>query len=89
MKSESLGTTTSQVEVTHISQHGIWLLCNQNEFFLPYEKFPWFAQAKVAEIHDVKMLSTDHLYWQQLDVDLSLTIIEKPESFTLVARSHR
>jgi hypothetical protein len=87
MKSESLGTTTSQVEITHISQHGIWLLCNEKEFFLPYGKFPWFKQAKVSEIHNVKMLSPEHLYWENLDVDLSLTIIEKPESFTLVARS--
>ena len=87
MKSENLGTATSQAEITHISQHGIWLLCNKNEFFLPYEKFPWFKKARIDEIHNVKMLSPEHLYWEALDVDLSLSIIEKPEGFTLVARS--
>jgi len=32
------------VEVTHISQNGIWLLLEDEELLLPYEQFPWFRQ---------------------------------------------
>ena len=86
MKSETPGSSTSQVEVTHISQHGVWLLTHGVEYFLPYEQFPWFKKASVEQIHNVQLQSKSHLYWRDLDVDLSLTIIENPEEFTLVQK---
>jgi len=36
------------VEVSHISTHGIWLLTENQEFFLPYDEFPWFQDAKIS-----------------------------------------
>jgi len=86
MKSEGLGLSTSQAEITHISQHGIWLLCDEKEYFLPYEKFPWFKNANISQVHDVKVLSRGHVYWESLDIDLSLSIIAEPEKFSLVSR---
>ena len=44
MNSEQLGTIASDVEVTNISTHGIWLLVDEREFFLSYEDFPWFKE---------------------------------------------
>ncbi len=80
------GTDTSTPEVTHISQHGIWLLIGQEERLLTYEHFPWFRSATVEQIHDVRRESADHLHWPQLDVDLSLESIRRPEDFPLVAK---
>ena len=76
---------TIQVEITHISQHGIWLICESGEYFLPYEQFPWFKNATVSEIHNVELQSKNHLYCKDLDVDLSLAIIDEPDKFTLVS----
>jgi len=87
MKSEMHGTNTSQVEITHISQHGIWLLCHNTEYFLPYEQFPWFQKATIEQIHKVELQSKEHLYWEELDIDLSLSIIEEPEKFSLVSNT--
>jgi hypothetical protein len=80
------GTSTSQVEVTHISQHGVWLLANEVEHFLPFDQFPWFKNASIGQIHNVQLQSKEHLYWPDLDVDLSLSIIESPEKFSLVQK---
>jgi len=86
MKSSTLGTSTSMVEVTHISAHGVWLMVRGHEYFLPYEDFPWFKDAKLGDILDVKLLHQTHLYWPNLDVDLSLKSIQDPGAYPLVAR---
>jgi len=44
------GASTSQVEVTNISQHGFWLLLDEDELFLPFKDFPWFKSAPVEAI---------------------------------------
>ena len=78
-------TTTSEVEVTEISKHGIWLLLQEKECFLSYENFPWFKNASVWAIQNIELLNEHHLYWQDLDVDLAVESIEHPERFPLVA----
>ncbi|NML14477.1 DUF2442 domain-containing protein [Azohydromonas caseinilytica] len=80
-----LGTTTSAVEVTHISRHGFWVLLGDEELLLPFEKFPWFKQATVEQILDVERPTANHLYWPSLDVDLAVDSIRRPEQFPLVA----
>jgi hypothetical protein len=42
MVSGSSEVGISAVEVTNVSQHGLWLLIHEKEIFLPFEKFPWF-----------------------------------------------
>ena len=84
MLSETPGQST--LEVTNISQHGIWLFWADREFFLPYTHYPWFRDAKVKDILDVRLESPEHLYWPALDVDLSLSILEEPERYPLVSR---
>lgn len=81
------GATTSDVEVTNISVHGIWLLASGRELFLPYEEFPWFKDQSVATILNVEQPSPGHFYWPDLDVDLSEEIIEHPERFPERAKS--
>ena len=86
MRLETHGVGTSGVEVTHISQHGFWLLFEEKEFFLPFEEFPWFKEAPVSAILNVQVINQEHLYWPDLDVDLALESIEHPERFPLTAR---
>jgi hypothetical protein len=81
------GKNTSAIEVTNISEHGIWLLVGPEELFLPYEKFPWFQTATVEQIRNVERHSDHHLYWPALDVDLSLNSIRDPERYPLVSRA--
>jgi hypothetical protein len=83
-RSGQRGNVTSDVEVTNISRHGLWLWLHDRELFLPFETFPWFADAPIAKIMNVEWPSTDHLHWPDLDVDLSVRSIEHPEEFPLV-----
>jgi hypothetical protein len=79
------GIATSTVEVTNISSHGFWVLLGDRELFLSFAEFPWFREAQVSAIVNVERPQPHHLYWPQLDVDLSLDSIEHPEQYPLRA----
>ncbi len=83
------GALTSPAEVTNISRHGFWLLVDDQELFLPFDEFPWFRTAAVEAILKVERPQPDHLYWPDLDVDLTLDSIEHPERYPLKARSRQ
>jgi hypothetical protein len=87
MTSVTLGADISVVEVTHISKHGFWILLRDEELFVPFSEFPWFRDAAVGKIMDVELPSHDHLYWPELDVDLSVDSIRHPEHFPLVSQT--
>lgn len=86
MKSMKHGRHISSAEITNISEHGFWVFLGESEYFLPFEKFPWFKEAKISEITDLEVLHGRHLHWPKLDVDLSIDIIERPDDFGLVAK---
>jgi hypothetical protein len=84
MTSSTHGVNTFQVDVGNIDSHGVWLLIGDKEYFLSYESFPWFRKATVDQIMNVELLHGDHLNWPDLDVDLCLESLAKPESFPLI-----
>lgn len=86
MKSSKHGKDILHPEITNISEHGFWLFVGQKEYFLPFAQFPWFKKANVEQISDVQLLHKDHLFWPELDVDLSLNIIEQPQRYNLISR---
>ena len=61
-----------------------WVLIKDKEYFLPYGDFPWFRNATLDQILNVQLLHDDHLYWPDLDVDLCLDILSRPEAFPLI-----
>jgi hypothetical protein len=80
------GIATLEVEVTNISQNGLWLLLEDEELLLTYEQFPWFRKATIGQVSHVERPSKNHLYWPELDVDISIESIRKPSAFPLVAK---
>lgn len=82
------GPGTSAVEVTNVSQHGLWLLVHDQEVFLPFEQFPWFREAPIGQVVHVELPSAQHLYWPDLDVDLELESVLHPERYPLMSREH-
>ncbi len=86
MTSDALGTHTSEAEVTNISKHGFWILLDEREIFLPFEQFPWFKAAPVAAILNLERPMPHHLYWPDLDVDLTVESIEHPDRYPLVSQ---
>ena len=87
MSSLAPGKNTSVIEVTNISAHGIWILVRDKELFMSYEDFPWFKDQTVKTITNVEEQSHDHFYWPDLDIDLTMEIIENPGQFPLKANT--
>ncbi len=80
-----LGTVTSTPEVTHVSKHGFWLLLKNEEILLSFQDFPWFRQATIDQLSHVELPTPDHLYWPELDIDLSVESIRHPAAFPLIS----
>ncbi len=84
MKLHALGGSTSGAEVLNIDVHGLWLFAKGKEYFLPYDEFHWFRDAKVADVLNVQLLHDFHLHWPSLDVDLDLNSLEDASETPLV-----
>jgi hypothetical protein len=85
MKSYKPGASISEVEVTNISTHGLWVLVGDREYFLSYQDYPWFKDAKVSDIVNLQLNHGRHLLWPSLDVDLCLDCLENPDRYPLIA----
>ncbi|HEX7344951.1 MAG TPA: DUF2442 domain-containing protein [bacterium] len=86
MKSATLGTGTLEIEVTNISKHGIWVLVDDEEIFMPFVNFPWFKKAPLEAVLNIQRLSSEHLCWPDLDIDLTLDSVRHPDKYPLVAK---
>lgn len=88
-KSLARGKRTSAVDVLNISAFGVWILVENKEYFASYENFPWFKNAKISEILSVELPHSGHLYWPELDVDLSVESLDSPEKLPLISKKAR
>lgn len=85
MRSAELGRNTSAVELSNVSAHGLWILLDDRELYLPFTEFPWFRDASIGQLANIERPRADHLYWPDLDVDLTVESIEHPERYPLVS----
>lgn len=72
-----------KAEIQNISNNGIWILVNDQEFFLPFDEFSWFLKATIKEIYNLKLLHEHHLHWPDLDVDIDIDSLKHPEAYPL------
>jgi hypothetical protein len=86
VKSGNPGKHTSAVEVSNVSKHGFWLLIGDIEHFLAFEHFPWFQDAPIGKLLNVELASSRHLYWPDLDIDLAVDSISRPDLFPLMSK---
>jgi hypothetical protein len=88
VKSKPLGKSTSppDVEVEQVSAQGIWLWVLGKEYFLAYENYPWFKDARLAEILNVSLFHGEHVHWPELDIDIELESLAHPERYPLTYR---
>jgi hypothetical protein len=84
MNLEQVGEDTSIVEITNISPFGVWVYFADHEYFLDYDNFPWFRDARIKEVMNIQALSEEHLYWPDLDIDLHLDSIKNPQMYPLI-----
>jgi hypothetical protein len=61
-------------------------MVNDQEFFLDFKNYPWFQDATIKELSNLKLIHGSHLYWKDLDIDLELDSLENLEKYPLVYR---
>jgi hypothetical protein len=84
MRSSTVGKGTSGPEVLNIAATGIWLFVLDKEYFLPYTEYPWFKDAPVKSIVNVRLLNRVHLHWPDLDIDLEVRSLDYPDQYPLL-----
>jgi len=84
MNSNLPGIAISHSEVTNIHTTGFWLLVDDREYFVPFEDYPVFREATVAQIYTVQRLRPTQFHWPELDADVELEALEHPEQYPLV-----
>lgn len=83
-KSKKLGKNTSALaEIQNISNKGIWILINDQEFFMPFKEFPWFLTATIEQIYNLEFFHGNHLHWPSLDVDIELESLKHLDAYPL------
>ena len=75
-----IGTSESKTCFLGTSPEGIAILVNGKEYFLRYTDFPWFEYCNAVELRD---MTADRwgVYWNSLDIDLSIESLEDPARF--------
>ena len=56
---------------------------------MSFADFPWFRDAPIGKLTNVAQPHPGHLYWPELDIDLSVASIRDPASFPLLAERRR
>ena len=77
------GKNTSVAEVQNISDHGIWVLIKDSEFFIPFSEFPWFLKATIEQIYNLEIFDKNHLYWPSLDIDIDIDSLKQLDAYPL------
>ncbi len=85
-KSRKHGKNRSAAEIQGVFKHGMWIFINGKEFFLPFDRYPWFQKATIKQIYDFKLLRGNHLYWKSLDIDLDIESLKNPAAYPLIAK---
>ncbi|WP_295394955.1 DUF2442 domain-containing protein [uncultured Thiodictyon sp.] len=80
------GIATLAAEVTNVSKHCFWLLLDDERLAMQFSEFPWFKSATIEQLCEIERPTENHLYWPELDVDLSVESIRKPEDFPLISK---
>ncbi len=79
-----LGTDTStQAQITSIESAGFWLLVADREYYVPFERYPEFREATLAQVFNFQQIF-DQFHWPDLDIDIELESLDKPERFSLI-----
>ena len=72
-----------QTQITSIEQDGFWILIEEGEFFVPFERYPAFQKATVEQIFDFEQ-DGDAFYWSGLDIDIESDALKHPEKYPLI-----
>ena len=60
-------------EATNVCGYCVWILDDDEQPVLPCTEFLWLKLATILQVLNVLRPKPEHLYWPDIDVDLSST----------------
>lgn len=82
-------TKCTLVSVRSVMPDGIFISVLGNDYYLSYDRLPWFGNAKVSDIFNVEMCcGNEGIRWEALDVDLEIESLKHPEKYPLVMKRY-
>jgi len=79
-------TENTSVKILSINAEGISLSVAGKDYFISYNRVPWFRNARVNEIMNVTMMGRMGIRWEDLDIDLEIDSLEHPEKYPHVIK---
>jgi hypothetical protein len=67
---------------------GIFISVSGNDYYISYDRLPWFRNATVTDIFDVRMCGNEGIRWDTLDVDLEIESLKHPEKYPLIMKRY-
>ena len=79
-------TEHTSVSVRSIMPDGLFLSVGGKDYYVSFDRLPWFRQAKLSDIINVSMIGNEGIRWEALDVDLEIESLKYPERYPLVMK---
>jgi hypothetical protein len=79
-------TNTTSANVLMINNQGVMISVAGEDFFLSYNRVPWFKDATIKSVLNVQLSGKNAIEWPELDVDLEIDSLRHPERYPLVMR---
>ncbi len=76
---------TGNIEITNIERDGFWILLPEKEYFVSFDRYPAFKQAKIEQIFNFRF-DEEEIQWPELDVDMEIEALRHPENYPLIFR---
>jgi hypothetical protein len=76
---------TGKIEITNIERDGFWILIPENEYFVSFDRYQAFKQAKIEQIFNFRY-DEEEIQWPELDVDMEIEALKHPENYPLIFR---
>jgi len=78
------GIDILECKLTSINDIGFWVLVGDKEYFIPFADYPGLKESSIDQIFQIQFLPPSQLHWKNLDIDIELEALSKPESFPLL-----
>lgn len=81
-------TENTYVKVQSINNDGIFIDAFGKDYFISFNRLPWFRDAKVSDIMNVRNIGTMGIRWDAIDIDLELDSLIHPEKYPLIIKRY-
>ena len=81
-------TESTCVKVLSINTDGIFIDAFGKDYFISFNRLPWFREAKVSDIMNVRNIGTMGIRWDAIDIDLELDSLIHPEKYPLIIKRY-